>query len=291
MDVGEGVRCHYVDENSDATERSPLLMVHGNPTWSFYWRNVIEGFRDRHRCVAIDHVGCGLSDKPQQYEYNLGRHTANLVQLIDRLDLRDVTLLVHDWGGAIGLGAVVQRPDRFAHLVVFNTGAFPPPFVPLRIRVCRTPWLGALAVRGANAFARAALTMAVAAKRLDPDVRAGLLHPYDNWANRVAINAFVRDIPFTPRHPTWRVLAELENDLKQLTTPASLVWGMRDWCFNPSCLRRFQEILPHAQSHRIESAGHYVVEDAIEQIMPIVGDVLASDEVDEPSAAAEDRGR
>ncbi len=260
------VRYHYLDEG----QGRPLLMVHGNPTWSFYWRRLVKAFRDRYRVVVPDHVGCGLSDKPADYPYRLERHIENLAQLIRHLDLRDVTLLVHDWGGAIGLGAALRMPDRFARLVLFNTGAFPPPYFPWRIRVCRTPVLGALAVRGLNLFSRAALRMATARPGgLSADARAGLPAPYDSWSHRIAVHRFVQDIPATPRHPTWRVLQDLEAGLKQLADrPVAIMWGMRDWCFTEVCLRRFEAVFPHAQVHRFEDAGHYVVEDACEEILP-----------------------
>ena len=207
------LRYHYLDEGRG----DPLLMVHGNPTWSFYWRELVAAFRGRYRVIAPDHLGCGLSDKPQVYAYTLRQHIANLVQLVDALQLDRITLLGHDWGGAIGLGAALQRPDRFARFILFNTGAFPPPFVPLRIRLCRTPWLGALAVRGANLFARAAFRMAVEKpERMTPAVRAGLLAPYGSWEHRVAIHAFVKDIPLTRRHPTWQTLAQIEQGLPRL---------------------------------------------------------------------------
>jgi haloalkane dehalogenase len=207
------LRLHYLDEGSG----EPLLMVHGNPTWSFYWRNLVLAFRDRYRAVAPDHVGCGLSDKPQKYPYTLQQHITNLVSLIDDLDLQGITLLAHDWGGAIGLGAALERPERFARFVLFNTGAFPPPFVPLRIRVCRTPLVGVVAVRGWNLFARAALRMATnKPERMTAEVRAGLLAPYDSWEHRVAIHRFVKDIPFTRWHPTYRTLARIEQGLSQL---------------------------------------------------------------------------
>ena len=208
----DSVRYHYVDEGRG----SPLLMVHGNPTWSFYWRNLIGAFRGEHRTIAPDHIGCGLSDKPKHYSYTLARHTDNLVHLIDQLELNDITLLAHDWGGAIGLGAALQRITRFARIVLFNTGAFPPPFIPLRIRVCKTPLLGQLAIQGFNAFASAAIRMATEKpERMTPLVKAGLLAPYDGWSNRIANYQFVRDIPSSPRHPTWNVLAELEKQLPQ----------------------------------------------------------------------------
>jgi haloalkane dehalogenase len=247
-------------------------MVHGNPTWSFFWRNLILGLRDQYRAVAVDHLGCGLSDKPQRYPYTLQQHTANLVRLVDELDLQRITLLVHDWGGAIGLGAALERPARFTRLVLFNTGAFPPPFVPLRIRVCRTPVFGTLAVRGLNLFARAALSMAMSEPaRLTPAIKSGLLAPYDSWANRVAIQQFVRDIPFTRLHPTWRTLEVLEERLPTLASrPTQMIWGMRDWCFKPLCLDRLLRVFSTAEVHRLADAGHYVVEDAHEQIVPLV---------------------
>ena len=263
---------HYLDEGSG----EPLLMVHGNPTWSFYWRNLVLGFRDQWRTVVPDHVGCGLSDKPQRYPYTLSQHIENLSGLIQQLDLREITLLVHDWGGAIGLGTALQMPERFKRFVLFNTGAFPPPFIPWRIRACRIPICGALAVRGCNLFARAALTMATEKpERMTDEVRAGLIAPYDSWNNRVAIQRFVEDIPTSSSQPTWQRLSEIELQLPTLANrPVKMIWGMRDWCFTPECLIRLQRSLPHAKVHRFEDAGHYVVEDAHEQIVPIVTDFL-----------------
>jgi len=267
-----GLRYHYVDEGVG----EPLLLVHGNPTWSFYWRNLILGLRDHYRLVAPDHIGCGLSDKPADYPYRLATHIDNLKRLIEQLDLRDITLLAHDWGGAIALGAAVDLPDRFARLVLFNTAAFRCPTMPLRIRVCRTPVLGPLAVRGLNAFARAALRMATEKpERFTPEVRAGLLAPYDHWANRVAIQRFVEDIPLRPTHPSYSTLVGIEQRLHTLTDkPVALVWGMRDWCFTPAMLRRFQSLFPAAEAYPFDDAGHYVVEDAHERIIPLVTDFL-----------------
>jgi pimeloyl-ACP methyl ester carboxylesterase len=270
----DSARMHYVDVG----EGRPLLMVHGNPTWSFYWRNLMAAFRNTHRVVAVDHVGCGLSDKPPVYSYTLSQHIQNLTALIDRLDLSDITLVAHDWGGAIGLGAALARPTRFARFVLFNTGAFPPPYIPWRIRACRIPGIGPGAVRGLNLFARAALRMAMAdPRRLTPAVRAGLLAPYDSWAHRVAIARFVQDIPASPKHPTWDTLQQIERDLPTLADrPCQLIWGMQDWCFRPECLDRLREIFPNAEVHRFAEASHYVVEDAHEEIIPRMQDFLSA---------------
>ncbi|MFK8114341.1 MAG: alpha/beta fold hydrolase, partial [Rubripirellula sp.] len=273
----------YLDEGSgDET----LLCVHGNPTWSFYWRGIVERFAGQRRVVTVDHLGCGRSDKPPESEfaYTLAAHRDNVVSLIDALDLRRVTLIAHDWGGAIGLSSLLERRDRFERIVLLNTAAFPPPYLPLRIAACRWPLFGPIAVRGFNAFARAAVTMAMSRTRMDPTVASGLLAPYDNWANRVAINAFVKDIPMVSSHPTYQTLADLESNLPSLASlPSLLVWGMQDWCFREECLRRFQQAWPNARSLEIADVGHYVIEDAPQETLDAIDAFLSrsdSGEVD-----------
>lgn len=270
--VLDGHRYHYVDQGRGET----LLMVHGNPTWSFYWRNLIRAFSPHHRVIALDHIGCGLSDKPRDYNYRLAQHIDNLSRLVEQLDLRGVTLLAHDWGGAIGLGAALRLQERFDRFVLFNTGAFRSSDMPWRIRICRAPLFGPLAVRGLNGFARAALRMAVShPERMTPAVRAGLLAPYHDWASRQAIYRFVQDIPMNERHPSYATLADIERRLPELASkPFSFIWGMRDWCFTPKFLDRFLEFYPRAEVHRLTDAGHYVVEDAHERIVPIVESFL-----------------
>jgi len=271
----------YLDEGP--RDAPVILCVHGNPTWSFYFRRVVQRFAPTHRVIAVDHLGCGRSDKPPttDFDYCLAGHRDNLVRLIDHLDLGGVTLLAHDWGGAIGLSALVERADRFEKIILLNTAAFPPPYLPFRIAVCRWPVFGPLAVRAGNAFARAAQTMTTSRGPLSPDAKRGLIAPYDSWKNRVAINAFVRDIPMHRSHRTHAVLSDLESRLPSLDQPKLLVWGMQDWCFRPECLRRFQTLWPNAESVEIEDAGHYVLEDAPEETLAAVARFL---DVDAPSA-------
>ena len=268
----DGVQMHYLDEG--AADASPVLMVHGNPTWSFYWRNLILPLRESMRTIAVDHVGCGLSEKPAAYPYQLTRHTDNLIDLIETLDLQNITLVAHDWGGPIGLRAALALRDRFARIVLLNTGAFPPPFFPWRIRICRTPLLGRLAVQGFNLFARAAIRMAVSNhRRMTPSVKAGLLVPYDSWSNRRAIYEFVRDIPARRSHPSYAPLETLEEQLPELAhLPTLLVWGMQDWCFRPECLHRLSSLLPQADCKQLPEAGHYVMEDAAEEVVATMCD-------------------
>jgi haloalkane dehalogenase len=284
FELEPSVRMHYVDEHpivdkqSDARQETKpcIVAVHGNPTWSFYYRSIVQQFSRTHRVLAVDHVGCGLSDKPQRYDYCLPHHTENLVRWIDKLELDRIVMVVHDWGGAIGLGAALKRLDRIAGLVVLNTGAFPPPYVPLRIAACRIPFLGSFAMRYLNAFAKAATRMAIdRLDRLEPSVQAGLLAPYDSPANRVGIDMFVRDIPLSRRHRSYRVLSELERDLPKLGhVPIHLVWGMKDWCFRPECLRRFEAIWPRAQTRELADVGHYVMEEAPEDVLQSVAKLL-----------------
>ena len=176
-------RLHYLDEGPRGGET--LLFVHGNPTLSFHWRRLIAALSPTHRCVAIDHMGCGLSDKPQR-GYRLADRIRHLGRLVDELDLRHVTLVAQDWGGAIGLGAMLDRQERLDRILLYNTGAWPPTSIPARINVCKTPYLGKLALQGGNLFSLTALRMTMSRRKLDPVAEAGYLAPYDTWRNRRA---------------------------------------------------------------------------------------------------------
>jgi haloalkane dehalogenase len=241
--------------------------VHGNPTWSFYWRGLVTGLRDEHRVVAPDHLGCGLSDKPQDWSYRLADHVENLSRLVLELDLRDITLGVHDWGGVIGLGVAVRHPERFRRLLIFNTAAFRGKKLPLRLAVCRWPIFGPLAVRGLNAFCLAATFMATE-RGLKGIVRDGYLAPYGSWQDRIAVLRFVQDIPFETRHPSYSALVEIEEGLGKLADrPTLIVWGERDWVFTPAFREEFERRFPGARSIPLTDAGHLVVEDAPERVL------------------------
>jgi len=266
------LRYHYLDEGSGEN----LLMLHGNPTWSFYYRNLILGLKGSYRCVVPDHMGMGKSDKPQDYPYTLSRHIDNLEKLADHLELDDITLVVHDWGGAIGMGFAVRHPERIRRLVIFNTAAFLSSEIPLGLSLCRIPGFGAIAIRGFNLFARGAIRWAcVKQERMTEEVRAGYLAPYDNFANRVANLRFVQDIPISPDSPSYSVIQHIEENLKLFREhPVQIIWGAHDFVFNDHFLKRWQEIFPQAEVHRMEDAGHYVVEDAHERILPLLYEFL-----------------
>lgn len=263
-------RLSYVDEG----EGPAVVMVHGNPSWSYLYRNLIGALKDEYRCLAPDHLGCGMSDKPQNYPYRLQDHIDNLEDLLDHLQIERCVLVVHDWGGAIGMGWAGCHSDRVAGLVVLNTAAFPCSRIPFRIAVCRWPLLGALLVRGLNGFARAATFMAVH-NRMDARVKGGFLAPYDNWHNRVAIHRFVQDIPTGPLHPSWLTLLQVQDGLVNLTSkPMLILWGGRDFCFNRLFYDEWRRLFPGANAHYFENGGHYVLEDVFPEIVAQISPFL-----------------
>ena len=262
----QGHDISYLDQGQGKV----IVMLHGNPTWSFYYRNLATLLQENYRVIAPDHMGCGFSDKPLDYPYTLKTHIDNLETLLALLEIDKFSLVVHDWGGAIGMGLAVRFPARVESVVVMNTAAFATKRIPLRIRICRIPLLGDIIVRGFNGFARAALTMAVA-NPMAPAVARGYLEPYDSWAHRVAILRFVQDIPLTTKDASWQTLAEIENGLKMLQNkPMLILWGGRDFCFTRQFYNEWLQRFPGAKSHLFHDAGHYVLEDAFAVIAPLL---------------------
>jgi haloalkane dehalogenase len=272
LDVGAGVRMHYLDEGAG----EPVVMVHGNPTWSFYYRNLVRALRDRYRCVVPDHVGCGLSDKPgdRHYPYSLERRVADLEALLEHLNLRDnLTLVVHDWGGMIGLAFAARHPERVKRLVILNTAAFHLPKgkpLPRSLWWGRNTVLGTVLIRGLNAFCRAAARWCVTRRPLPPEVRRMYLAPYDSWANRVAVLRFVQTIPLAHGDPGYEIISATEAALPQFRNrPMLICWGMRDFVFDADFLAEWERRFPDAEVHRFADAGHYVLEDA-EEVVPLI---------------------
>jgi cis-3-alkyl-4-acyloxetan-2-one decarboxylase len=263
----DGLRLHYLDEGPRAG--LPVLMVHGNPTWSFFFRSLIHATRENYRVVVPDHIGMGLSDKPgdERYPFRLDRRIDDLERLLDATEVRsEITLVVHDWGGMIGLGYALRHPGRIARLVILNTASFHPPpgtRFPPDLSLVRTPWLGSLLVCGLNAFARTAVRRCITT-RMAPAVRQAYLAPYDSWANRRAILRFVEDIPVRPADSGYDLVSHVEAALPQMfaAVPVLICWGMRDFIFEPAYLTRWRQLLPHAEVHEYAAAGHYLLEDA-----------------------------
>ena len=269
---------HFVDEGP--VDRQPVVMVHGNPTWSFYYRELIRGLEDRHRCMAPDHVGMGLSDRPadRDYAYTLATRVADFGHWLDSVEPeRPVDLVVHDWGGAIALSWAVNHPERVRRLVILNTWAFTIPDdadLPRSLAFARTP-LGAFLIKGFNAFSGIAVRVATE-KKLDPAVAHGLTAPYRGApSRRLATLRFVQDIPLKESDPAWPVLADTEARLQRLADkPMLFGWGGKDFVFNDEVLDKWREFFPDARIDYIDGAGHFVLEDAHERLVPEIREFL-----------------
>jgi pimeloyl-ACP methyl ester carboxylesterase len=246
---------HYVDIGSGEI----ILMLHGNPTWSFFYRNLAKHFGKNYRVIVPDHMGCGLSDKPQDYEYTLKTHIDNVCLLVEKLALTNITLIVHDWGGAIGMGLATRYPQLIKKMVVMNTAAFRSIEIPARINILRNP-LGEWFIRKFNGFAGPATLMATK-KAMSPLVKKGFVLPYHDFESRIATAKFVQDIPMNEMHPTYSVLKDIEEKLPTIKAPVLLLWGEQDFCFTMNFQKKWLEIFPSAKAVTYPNAGHYLIED------------------------------
>ena len=216
-----------------------------------------------------------MSDKPQDYPYTLDQHIQNLETLLTRLGLSKFFLVLHDWGGVIGMGYAVRHPEKVSGFIIFNTAAFALKKLPFLILICRPKILGAILVRGFNAFAGLATRLAVT-RPMPGSVRAGYLAPYNDWANRIAIHRFVQDIPWEDDHPTRPLLVEIDTSISQFQDyPMLIIWGAKDFVFTEKdFFAEWRRRFPKADTHVLPEAGHYVIEDAHEQILPWLEDFL-----------------
>ena len=270
-----GLKMSYLDEGPPPeAEAETFLMVHGNPTWSYYYRHLVMGLSDRYRCIVPDHIGMGLSDKPDdsKYPYSLERRSADLDRLIEHADIKGpINLVVHDWGGMIGTSWAVDHPDRIKRMIVLNSGAFHlPPSKPLpwQLRLCRTPLLGSLLVRGFNGFVRDAMTSCVNRKAFKQEVADAFASPYDSWANRRSIMRFVQDIPLSRSHRSWQRVTETQDKLPVLESiPKIFCFGMKDFVFDKHFLDTWTLYFPDAPVYRFEDCGHYILEDAGDEVL------------------------
>jgi haloalkane dehalogenase len=269
---------HYLDEGpSDAPA---VLMLHGNPTWSFYYRELVLALRDRFRCIVPDHVGCGLSDKPDDdaYAYRLERRIADLESLVQHLAVESpLSMVVHDWGGMIGFGWAASHPGRVGRAVILNTAAFRMPAekrLPLALWFAGRTRPGAFLVRRCNAFSAAAARVAFK-KPVSKAIRACYTGPYDSWQNRIATLRFVQDIPLGPGDPGYDIVRNTEAGLAAFASkPMMLAWGEKDFVFDRSFLHTWRTILPNAEVHRYPDCGHYVLEDAGADLVERIGAFL-----------------
>lgn len=288
LEVRPGISMSYLDEGPRDGE--VVVMVHGNPSWSYYWRHLVLGLRDRWRCIVPDHVGMGLSDKPDdgggtrppraparragEYDYTLASRVEDLTTLLDALRITGpVTLAVHDWGGMIGFGWALSHLPQVERLVILNTAAFPLPAakrMPWRLSLGRDSTLGAWAIRRFNLFARGASRFGVS-RPMPRAVRDAYDAPYHGWTNAISTIRFMQDIPLHEGDRAWPLLEAVGRRLPDFADrPAFIGWGLRDFVFDRHFLEGFRRALPQAEVHAFEDANHYVLEDRHEVLVPAI---------------------
>lgn len=269
---------HYVDEGHGA----PVVMVHGNPTWSFYYRDLISAVAGSgRRAIAMDHIGMGFSDHPgrDRYPFSLERRIADLSEFLSlTVGEEPIDLVVHDWGGAIGLGWAVDHVEQVRSMTIMNTAAFHPPDgqrVPVALRAARSAAAGETVVRGANAFVEGLVRVAVN-RSLSVDERRGYRAPYSSWGRRLGVYEFVRDIPVDPSHPTYQTISTIEEQLDLLRdVPTLLAWGLDDFVFGRSYRDEFKRQFASAEECEVENANHLVLDDGGEMVVQRIVDFLA----------------
>jgi haloalkane dehalogenase len=254
---------HYVDEGSGP----PLLLLHGNPTWSFLYRELIKGLSDRYRCIAPDHPGFGLSRAAPGYRYTPAEHAAVLEQLVERLDLADVTMMVQDWGGPIGFAVATRDPDRFSRFVIGNTWAWPKADLGTQVfsRVLGGP-IGGYLILKRNFFVETILPGNVKRRRLSPQEMDAYRGPFPTPESRRPVHVFPREIlrsrPF---------LAQIQQGLGRLSErPALIVWPTRDVAFKEPERRRWEQLFLDHRTVILDGAGHYIQEDAPDEIVAAI---------------------
>jgi haloalkane dehalogenase len=268
-----GLQYHYLDEG----QGDAVVMVHGNPSWSFYYRDLVKALRGRYRVIAPDHIGCGLSEKPGDgdYSYTLKQRVDDLEALLEKLDVRErITLVVHDWGGMIGMAYASRHPERIARLVILNTAAFHLPAgkkLPLALKICRETKLGKFLVLKMNIFALMAARVGCKRNPMSAALRGAYCAPYDTPSDRIATLRFVQDIPLEPGDPGYDLVSEVEAGLARFAgLPMTICWGMKDFVFDRHFLKEWQRRFPDAEVHAFADCGHYILEDAKDEVIPII---------------------
>jgi olefin beta-lactone synthetase len=268
--ASQGHRMHYVDEGSGPV----VVCLHGNPTWGFLFRNLIARLRQDFRVIVPDHVGCGLSDQPNDVFFTAADRIAHLEDLLGQLGVGRFSLVMHDWGGPIGTGLAVRRPADIERLVYFNTTLAEMDLLPGMIRRAASPLIGRLLTQHTMRFVKL-LTSFGAVHSLPAEIKQGYHRPYRTRDSRRAIWGFVRDIPFGPSHPTAALMDDMVARLPSLAAkPVKIIWGMNDPCFHPGILRHVAARFPQADVVEIPAASHLVLEDAADQSIAAVAAFL-----------------
>ncbi len=277
--LDDGVQMHYIEMGTSSLWRPTILLLHGNPTWSFLYREWMTQLSKVGRVIAIDHVGFGRSDHPEDPAYySLERHISNLEQFAAKLGLKRVIPVMQDWGGPIGLGWATRHPEAIKGLVILNTWAFTekvPMKLPAFFRFLRSRGIGEYVFGQRNAFVEKLLPRLVQTP-LAPAVMDGYRHPYPTPAARVAIVQSTRMIPDRRANPNWETMDRIEKALPTLNVPAKILWATHDPAFPKRFAWGFKEMLPKAEEPQFLEAGHYLQEDIPRVLVPQVAAFVKS---------------
>lgn len=278
FDAG-GFDMHYIDVGRG----EPVLMLHGDPAWGYLWREFIPALSAGRRVIVPDHMGMGKSDAPEgPYPYRLRRHIDNLEALVLSLGLSDITLVIHDWGGPVGLGFAVRHPDLIKRLVLTNTWAsarWPGAPFPKLVEMIRSP-RGEQFVLEKNGYVGRAIAGTVNyPEKITPEVMGAYMAPFPTPESRRALLCWSRDIPVDECDPSWGDMAEIEKNLGMFeNVPVLIVWGMLDPVLPPVLLELWKSVYPRAHVREIPDASHFLQEDSPAAVLNAIEDFLKSAE-------------
>lgn len=269
-----GYKMHYIDEGSGPV----VVMLHGNPTWCFYFRRLVEALKGKYRVIVPDYIGCGLSDHPA-VSYRATERIEQVSELLEKLGVKKFSLLMHDWGGPIGTGVAVRDPSRIEKLIYLNTTLTEVEALPLIIKASASRWIGKYLTQTTNRFLKVTTQWGVT-KKLPREIKAGYFFPYQTKERRRAIWDFVQDIPFDSDHKSYSELLEIASKITTLQSkPVKIIWGLKDPCFHRGMLAKVSGHFPRASVLEIPDASHLVLEDAPEIVVPAVEDFLQNGSV------------
>jgi len=257
---------HYIDEGTGPA----VIMVHGNPSWSFYYRNLVKRLRGDYRCIVPDHIGCGFSARPDldRYDFTLKSRVDDLAAFIDGLNLEGkISIVAHDWGGMIATAWAVDNAERIDKLVMLNTAAFHLPEkkrFPFALSLIRDSFIGKFLVKRFNAFSVGASWLGCKMAPMKKELRQLFQMPYASTElDRLATLQFVLDIPLREQDASYALVSATEGKLQKLADkPLLLGWGLKDFVFDKHFLALWQQYFPRARTATYEGGGHYILEDA-----------------------------
>lgn len=269
-----GNKMHYIDEGSG----DPAVLIHGSPGWSFLYRDLISGLKNKMRIVAPDNLGFGLSDKPWDADYSLEMHIDNLEQLLLSLDLKNITLVLHSCGAYIGMGFAVRYPKRIKKIVILNSSAFYQKYFPWRIEILRTPYLDEKLICGFNWMIKM-MNASGSVKKLPEKVKIGYSLPYEKYGKRIAILKLLRNFPTNPADNSFEMVLTIEHGLWMFREkPIFIVWGMKDWRFGNKIFKKWKKCYPQAEILELPNAGNYIFEDSGEEAVSEIRDFVLNEE-------------